>query len=216
MSGKIWGILAVSELAAYFIASEITSMNRPKQYDREELLETITSLFWEKGFDSTSMNEVVARTNVNKFSIYNEFGDKERLFLACIDYYTCNSCNFAIKILTKKPLGLSNIKEFFEHKIRYAAIHKKVCLIFNSFSEQNILNEETNLRINTFVSNLRTLFYNCLKAAQKKEINNKKDCRELANYLSCFVFGLVSVGMREASEEELQRMSDMALLAIYN
>ena len=190
-------------------------MNRPKQYDREELLETITNLFWEKGFESTSMNEVVARTGVNRFSIYNEFGDKKKLFLACIDYYTCNSCNFAIKILTKKPLGLSNIKEFFEYKIRYTTIHKKGCLIFNSFSEQDVLNKETNLRINTFVSNLKTLFYNCLKVAhKKKELNNKKDCRESANYLTCFVFGLVSIGMKEASEEELRRMVDMALLVI--
>ena len=190
-------------------------MNRPKQYDREELLETITNLFWEKGFESTSMNEVVARTGINRFSIYNEFGDKKKLFIACIDYYTCNSCNFAIKILTKKSLGLSNIKEFFEYKIRYATIHKKGCLIFNSFSEQDVLNKEANLRINTFVSNLKTIFYDCLKAAQKKkELNNKKDCRESANYLTCFVFGLVSIGMKEASEEELRSMVDMALLAI--
>jgi len=108
-------------------------MNRPKQYEREELLEAITNLFWEKGFEATSINEVVARTGVNKFSIYNEFGDKEKLFLACIDYYTCNSCSFVIKILTKKPIGLNNIEDFFELKIRYAAIHKKGCLIFNSF-----------------------------------------------------------------------------------
>jgi len=67
-------------------------MNRPKQYDREEVLEKTTVLFWEKGFEATSMNDIVTRTGVQKFSIYNEFGDKEKLFLACMDHFLLNYC----------------------------------------------------------------------------------------------------------------------------
>jgi len=62
-------------------------MNRPKQYDRDEVLEKATDLFWEKGFEATSMNEMVARANLNKHSLYSEFGDKEKLFIECIDHY---------------------------------------------------------------------------------------------------------------------------------
>ena len=53
-------------------------MSRPREYDRDEVLEKTTNLFWEKGFEATSINEVVARTGLNKHSLYNEFGEKEK------------------------------------------------------------------------------------------------------------------------------------------
>jgi TetR/AcrR family transcriptional repressor of nem operon len=60
-------------------------MSRPKLYDRETVLEKATNLFWEKGFEASSLNELEARTGINKYSIYNEFGNKDKLFLACMD-----------------------------------------------------------------------------------------------------------------------------------
>ena len=88
-------------------------MSRPRQYDREEELEKTTDLFWERGFVATSMNEVVARTDLNKHSLYNEFGDKEGLFLLCIDQYVNKSIKVLSEILTKKPLRLDKIETFF-------------------------------------------------------------------------------------------------------
>ena len=96
-------------------------MSRPRQYDREEVLEKTTDLFWERGFEATSMNEVVARTGLNKHSLYNEFGDKEGLFLLCIDQYVNKSIKVLSEILTKKPLGLGNIETFFDNRVNYAA-----------------------------------------------------------------------------------------------
>lgn len=193
-------------------------MNRPKQYDREELLAVITGLFWEKGFGATSMNEIVDHTKINKFSIYNEFGDKEKLFQACIDYYVREPSSFVENILSKKPLGLSNIEKFFDHKVRNAASQEiKGCLIFNSVMEKEVLSEESNTQINAFISKMETLFYSCLKAAQKrKEISINKECKGLANYLTCFTFGLVNIGMKEASEEELRKIVDLTLSVVKN
>ena len=191
-------------------------MSRPRQYDREEILTTVTDLFWEKGFESTSMNEIVAHTKVNKFSIYNEFGGKEGLFQACIDYYMRKPSSFIEEILSMKPLGFCNIEKFFDHKVRHAALQaEKGCLIFNSVMERDVLSEETNTKINKIISEIKTLFCNCLKAAQeRKEIGSNKECRELANYLTCFTFGLVNIGMKESSEEELRRMVEMTLLTV--
>ena len=190
-------------------------MSRPRQYDREEVLAKTTDLFWERGFEATSMNDVVARTNVNKYSLYNEFGDKEKLFLACIDHYICNSSSVE-EILAKKPLGLSNIEIFFEERVRYATSKEcKGCLIFNSVIENEILSEEINLKVNSCISKLKTFLYNCLQAAQeRKEINKNKDCKALANYLACFIFGLVNIGMKETSKEEVREIADFALSVV--
>lgn len=193
-------------------------MNRPRQYDREEILATTTNLFWEKGYEATSMNEIVAHTKVNKFSIYNEFGGKEELFQACIDYYMLNPSSFVREILSKKPLGLSNIEKFFDHKIRNASSQAdKGCLIFNSVMESGVLNEKTNAQVNAIIIEMKRLFYRCLKAAQeRKEIGSNKECKELANYLACFTFGLVNIGMKGANEKELRKMVGLTLSAVKN
>ena len=134
-------------------------MNRPRQYDREEVLEKTTNLFWEKGFEATSMNEVVARTGLNKHSLYSEFGDKEKLYIDCIDYYVRISSSFLSDILTRKPLGLSNIEAFFENRVNYAAsVDCKGCLIFNSVTEKETLSEEINIKIKSRMSKIKTFF----------------------------------------------------------
>ncbi|MBT8123845.1 MAG: TetR/AcrR family transcriptional regulator [Gammaproteobacteria bacterium] len=70
-----------------------------------------------KSVEATSINQVVNRTGVNKYSIYNEFESKEKLFIACIDYFLLNHC-FVEKILSKQPLQLKNIEAYFEYKVR--------------------------------------------------------------------------------------------------
>ncbi len=191
-------------------------MNRPRQYDRDEVLEKATNLFWEKGFEATSMNEMVTRANLNKHSLYSEFGDKEKLFIECIDHYISKDIRVLSDILTKKPLGLSNIEAFFDNRVNYAASEDcKGCFIVNSVTEKEILSEEINLKVKSFISKFKAVFYNCLQAAQdKNEISEDKDCKTLADYLVCFTFGLVNIGKNETKKKELRKMVDVALSAV--
>ena len=191
-------------------------MNRPRQYDRDEVLEKATDLFWEKGFEATSMNEMVARSSLNKHSLYSEFGDKEKLFIECIDYYISKSNRVVIDILTKKPLGLRNIEAFFDDRVNYAASEDcKGCLIVNSVTEKEILSKEINLKVKSFITRFKAFFYHCLQAAQdKNEISEDKDCKTLADYLVCFTFGLVNIGKNETKKKALRKMVDVALSAV--
>jgi TetR/AcrR family transcriptional repressor of nem operon len=194
-------------------------MSRPKEYDREEVLAKITELFWEKGFEATSINEIVARTGLNKHSLYNEFGDKEILFLLCIDEYVNKSIKELGDILTKEPLGLSNIEAFFDNRVAYASSGScKGCLLINSVTEKETLSKKINQKVISLLSNLNKVsFYNCLKAAQENnEISRDKNCEVLASYLTCFLFGLVNVGKNETRKNELRKIADAALLVVKN
>ncbi len=191
-------------------------MNRPRQYDREEVVEKATALFWEKGFEATSMNEMVARTGLHTNSMYSEFGNKERLFLECIDHYISKSLRALINILTKKPLGLSNIEAFFENRVDYVATKNcKGCLIVNSLTEKEVLSEEVNIKVKSRISSFTALFYNCIKSAQENnEISADIDCKDLANYLVYLNFGLMIAGKNETSKKKLRKIADMGLSAI--
>ena len=192
-------------------------MARPKEYDREVVLEKATELFWEKGFEATSTSELAAKTNLNPYSIYNEFGNKNKLFLACIDNFLGNYC-FVEEILSKEPLGLKNIEAFFDYKMKtYYSEGSKGCLIFNSVTEETSISNTANKEVEKFISKMRVLYKKCLMAAQKNnEISSDKNCKVLADYLSLFTYGLVNLGMKKMSKKELRNSIDAALMLIKN
>ena len=194
-------------------------MNRPKQYNREEVLSKATNLFWERGFKETSISYIVTSTKVNTFSIYTEFGDKEKLYLACIDYYNKTSRKFLEDILTRKPLGLANIEAFLEERVCHTFSKKEIkgCLIFNSVIEEKVLSKKINKKINSRIRKIKSLLSNCLHAAQeRKEISVNRDCKCLVNFLVCFTFGMINIGMKDTTKEELRKMVTSTLSVIKN
>src|ERR1700756_3690064 len=59
-----------------------------KQFDVEEVLDRAMTVFWTHGYDSTSIQDLVEATGINRASIYGTFGDKKGLFLAVLDHYS--------------------------------------------------------------------------------------------------------------------------------
>ncbi len=58
-----------------------------KQFDAEEALDKAMQAFWERGYEATSMQDLVDRTGVNRGSLYATYGDKRDLFLAALRMY---------------------------------------------------------------------------------------------------------------------------------
>lgn len=66
-------------------------MARPQQFDRDEVLDHALLVFWKKGFESASIQDLVDATGLNRGSLYNSFGDKAELFALVMDRYRANS-----------------------------------------------------------------------------------------------------------------------------
>ncbi|MFJ4653340.1 TetR/AcrR family transcriptional regulator [Nocardia sp. NPDC088792] len=62
-------------------------MGRPRQFDESDLLDAATELFWSKGFDDTSVEDVSLVAGVGNGSIYAAYGNKRGLFLAAFARY---------------------------------------------------------------------------------------------------------------------------------
>jgi TetR/AcrR family transcriptional repressor of nem operon len=58
-----------------------------KQFERSEVLDRAMALFWHRGYEATSIQDLVEATGINRGSIYGTFGDKQGLFLAVLDHY---------------------------------------------------------------------------------------------------------------------------------
>ena len=66
---------------------------RYKEYNVNRVLEKSMALFWQKGFNGCSVNELVKETGVNRFSLYNEFENKEGILYASLELYRERYCD---------------------------------------------------------------------------------------------------------------------------
>lgn len=62
-------------------------MPRPKAFDPEQVVGAALDLFWTRGYQATSFDDITRATGVNKPSLYAEFGDKARLFTRVLERY---------------------------------------------------------------------------------------------------------------------------------
>jgi TetR/AcrR family transcriptional repressor of nem operon len=62
-------------------------MPRPKEFDREHVLDRAMGVFWSKGYAATSIEDLVAHMGIQRGSLYGTFRDKRTLFLSALDRY---------------------------------------------------------------------------------------------------------------------------------
>ncbi|HBK92132.1 MAG TPA: TetR family transcriptional regulator [Parvularcula sp.] len=62
-------------------------MSAERKFDRDEVLDRAMQAFWARGYQATSIQDIVDITGVNRASLYQTYGDKRELFLACLKLY---------------------------------------------------------------------------------------------------------------------------------
>lgn len=193
-------------------------MARIKEYNIEDVLSSATELFLKKGYEATSMGELVKVTGLNRHSMYSEFEDKEGLFLACIQHYTLEKRNLkTIEVLTQSPLGVQNIEAFLQDRIEYAVSDNCYgCLLVNTVMEREVVSPIINARIEKILAKQERLIFKCLEAAiEKGEIQDSNDSKALTDYFSCFFRGLMNMAkMPNKNKASLKKMGVMVLCAI--
>jgi len=106
-------------------------MARPIGYDPDVVLQEAMQVFWEKGYDMTSIQDIVAVTGLKPGSLYNLYGSKEGLFEAVLDLYATEALKVAKEVLLEGDDGLKNIETFLHDVVLSSIINEKTngCLM---------------------------------------------------------------------------------------
>jgi len=62
-------------------------MARPREFDRDDVLEKAMTAFWDHGFESTSLAVLTERMGISRASLYDTFGSKDELFAEAMARY---------------------------------------------------------------------------------------------------------------------------------
>jgi len=110
---------------------------RPKNFEREDILEAAVNVFWRKGYDGASMKDLTGAMGINGPSLYAEFGDKLGLYHAAIDKYA-NNDGCAPLVAFEAELDIYEaVEAFMKAAIDYATDHQsgaKGCFLVSCVS----------------------------------------------------------------------------------
>ncbi|WP_395450016.1 TetR/AcrR family transcriptional regulator [Aminobacter sp. UC22_36] len=76
---------------------------RPREFDRDKALESARDAFWTRGYEGTSMADLVAALGIASARIYAAFGSKQQLFREAVGLYEANEGGFALRALAGQP-----------------------------------------------------------------------------------------------------------------
>jgi AcrR family transcriptional regulator len=72
---------------------------RPRAFDADEVLERAMRLFWQKGYEGTSLPELTRAMAINRPSLYAAFGNKQRLFEKAVERYASGPASYVARAL---------------------------------------------------------------------------------------------------------------------
>jgi TetR/AcrR family transcriptional regulator, transcriptional repressor for nem operon len=194
------------------------SMPRSKEFDPTRALDQAMQLFWRQGYHATSMDDLVAALEVQRYGIYAAFNSKHDLFLAALDRYLATVVSGLLAHVEQPDAGLSEIQAYFGRlvAIAHTAAGEIGCLMCNSATELAPHDSAVAAKVDTYVQRLTSAFRGALTNAQQRgELNGLLEVDAAAHYLTGTVIGIsvyVKTPVQRASIAQYAQLA-LSLLA---
>ncbi len=188
------------------------SRGRPKVFDRDAALDKAMKLFWQHGYEATSLADLVEATGAKAPTLYAEFTNKG-LFRVVLDrYINCFAAKHEAQLFVKRK-AWSCAGLFLGHRqLLYQQRHPAGCFMINNCTT---LSPDSGDIANTLKSRHamqeRTLQQFLCQRQARGEIPTHCDVTHLAEFLNCIIQGM-SISAREgASLEKLMQIAGTTL-----
>ncbi|ABQ07924.1 TetR/AcrR family transcriptional regulator [Flavobacterium johnsoniae] len=161
-------------------------MARTKEFNEDQVLDKAIEIFWHKGYNGTSAQDLVNHLGLSRSSLYDTFGDKQKLFARALKKY--HDENY-IKI--KEILETAtNIKETLSVIFKLAVVESledritKGCFMVNSAVELAMHDADIAKIVNDNRKIMEEVFYMAVKKGQELgQISSKQEARSLARFI---------------------------------
>ncbi len=171
-------------------------IGRPREFEREEVLDEAMQLFWSQGYEATGMAELCARMGVGRQSLYNTFGDKESLFVEALRHYRKARLRPMLETLRGSGSGLQNVRRILDiWETPDAQKAQRGCLMANSIAEFGMRDTRFSSVLGQMLGEMEDAFTHALERARAAgELPPGRDPRTLARLFTTLGQGLSTVG----------------------
>lgn len=193
-------------------------MVRPREFDAEEALERAMQVFWSKGYEAASLQDLTTAMGLSKSSFYGAFGCKRDVFLAAIQRYGDTVAGKgASAVIEAAGGGKAGIAAVFRRYVNDVLEHgdTRGCFLNSSAVEMGPRDEDCAGRIARGQARVEEAFFAAVEQGrQRGEISAREDARSLARYLTSSLNGLMVMAKANHSRFALEDVVRVTLSAL--
>ena len=195
--------------------AEASHPDRPRAFNPDKALDAALSVFWERGYEGTSIADLTKVMEINKPSLYATFGDKAELFRKVVDRYLATQTSVWEEMF-REPSARTAIAHLFNYSADSLTSGQRPhgCLLVQSAltcsAESECIKKELALKRADGDSMLRARL---ARAQAEGELAPDVDVAVLSRYFSTILRGISVEASAGATRQDLQNVIDLAMRA---
>ena len=167
-------------------------MARHKEFNRDEALHRAMEVFWSRGYEATSVGDLVEHMGINRQSLYDTFGDKHSLYQQALDRYREVEGRKMFELLERPGSVKRALRQLFEGVVERAlGGERRGCFVGNATSElAGRCRETAEKACGNMAAAEEALYRALLRGKRAGEIKGGRDLRAVARFLYSSLQGL--------------------------
>ena len=191
-------------------------MSRQKEFDYDEKLLEARELFWRKGYNATSLNDLVDTLKINRSSLYLTYGNKHDLFTKCLNSYNALRMKEYVAASRSSENPLKAIESMIM-SVLDTLKESKTCLVVNSsFELARVDSEVRNILRSQMSWGIKKMEELMVTAQKNGQIPADKDVKALAHFTFMGLTSIWHTDLLYSDEKLVRQMAQMLIDNVSN
>jgi len=186
---------------------------RPRGFDYDEALDRAMHVFWRKGFEGASLNDLTAAMGIQPASLYKAFGNKRTLFEKALARYLAGPVAFVHDALNE-PTALAVADRILRRTAEFLTEgrSRRGCMTIQAALASGVEGEPIRRKLIALrVKEQDALRRRFERAQLEGDLPNDADAADLARLITALYQGMTVQAINGANREDLLRLTDTAL-----
>jgi AcrR family transcriptional regulator len=186
---------------------------RPRGFNQEEALDRAMHVFWQKGFEGASLNDLTTAMGIQPASLYKAFGNKRTLFEKALARYLAGPVAFVHDALDE-PTAFAVADRLLRRTAEFLTEgrSRRGCMTIQAALAGGVESEPIRRKLIALrVKEQNALRRRFERAKSEGDLPNGADAADLAQFVTALFQGMTVQAIDGASCEDLLGLSDTAL-----
>ncbi|MCD8739840.1 TetR/AcrR family transcriptional regulator [Mucilaginibacter roseus] len=184
-------------------------MARNVEFDESAAIQKAMEIFWKKGYNATSLRDLIDAMQINSSSLYNTIGGKQELFVRCVQHYTDIRAQDWDKRLASKRSPLDVLIEYINEAVNIIINGEDSCMAVKSAFEVATNDERVKQILAADDQRSYQFLYKLIKKSMDKgEISSDEDPALLADYFNSTWTGWYESYILHKDPVKIKRMAE--------
>lgn len=191
-------------------------MARPRKFDEQATLQAVTEVFWHKGFEGTSINDLIHATGLRPGSLYAAFCNKQQLFLRSLDFYA-QKLEQEIEAFFNEELNpKQGVMAFFKLFIDFCQASPQGCFLVNTLFEANLDDQAILDTVKKTFNQLEERFETLFSRAQQQGTLNPEISPSLAaKTMMSAIYGLRGYHKIQQNITDIEALQNLTVNTLF-